>query len=310
MGSLATLGVLETSFLTYTKLANPSLDICGTAGDCASVLNGPYSTIPFTNIPLATLGLVAYLTTAYLALEPVVLSERDDSNETNRLALLATTTAMGTFSVYLLSLIYGILHTSCLYCLASAILSISLASCAWLGGCFPRGNHNGAKRGVQAGMASFAATTLTALLLLFATSVPNKDANMSSALLASTPTTNVQQQQQQQQQQEQLLRSPPPITTESSQRALVLSQDLQALNAKMYGAYWCSHCYDQKQSLGKGAFDNIQYYECAPEGKDSKRDVCQERDVPGYPTWEINGKLYPGERDLEELEDIVKQESQ
>jgi len=177
MGSLATLGVLETSFLTYTKLANPSLDICGTAvGDCASVLNGPYSTIPFTNIPLATLGLVAYLTTAYLALEPVVL-ERDDSDE-NRLALLATTTAMGTFSVYLLSLIYGILHTSCLYCLASAILSISLASCAWLGGrCFPLlgddddHQHDGGlkKRGVQVGMASFAATTVTALLLLMQT---------------------------------------------------------------------------------------------------------------------------------------------
>jgi hypothetical protein len=235
--------------------------------------------------------------------------ERDDSDE-NRLALLATTTAMGTFSVYLLSLIYGILHTSCLYCLASAILSISLASCAWLGG---RGfpllgddddhQHDGGvkKRGVQVGMASFAATTLTALLLLLFASVPSKDANMSPALLASTPTTHVQE--------EQSSRSPPPITTESSQRALSLSQDLQALNAKMYGAYWCSHCYDQKQSLGKGAFDKIQYYECAPEGKDSKRDVCKERDVPGYPTWEINGKLYPGERDLEELEDIVKQES-
>jgi hypothetical protein len=26
--------------------------------------------------------------------------------------------------------------------------------------------------------------------------------------------------------------------------------------------------------------------------------------VPGYPTWEINGELYPGEKSIEELEEI------
>lgn len=227
MGSVATLGVLETAFLTYSKLSGPSLDICGTAGDCASVLNGPYSTLPFTNIPLASLGLIAYLLAAYLALEPVVL-ERDDTDE-NRIALLAITTAMGTFSVFLLSLIYGVLHTSCPYCLASACFSMTLAACTWLGGCLPERN---AKLGVQAGLTSVAATTLAAVLLFVSvdpTASTSSD-TMSSALMASTTTTTKVQPDQQ--------LSPPPITTNSSPRAISISQDLRTLNAKMYGAYW------------------------------------------------------------------------
>jgi uncharacterized membrane protein len=290
MGSVATLGVLETAFLTYSKLSGPSLDICGTAGDCASVLNGPYSVIPFTDIPLASLGLAAYLVTTYLALEPVVF-EKDDT-DFNRIALLAITTAMGTLSVFLMTLVYGVLKTSCLYCLASACLSITLALCTWFGGCLPR---NATKVGLQAGLASFLATTVATVV--FFVSVDPHEANMSPSLMAPSTTTTTKFKEL----------SPPPITTVSSERAMLLSQDLKLLNAKMYGAYWCSHCYDQKQSLGKQAFARIQYFECAPEGKNSQRDVCKERDVPGYPTWEIDGKLYPGERELEELEDIVKE---
>jgi hypothetical protein len=100
--------------------------------------------------------------------------------------------------------------------------------------------------------------------------------------------------------------SPPPITTTSSERALVLSDNLLLYNAKMYGAYWCSHCFDQKQAFGKKAFSQIQYIECSREGMNSQTSLCKEMDVPGYPTWEIDGKLYPGERDLEELEEILK----
>ena len=149
MGSLATLGVLETSFLTYTKLANPSLDICGTAGDCASVLNGPYSTIPFTNIPLATLGLVAYLTTAYLALEPVVMLERDDSNETNRLALLGDDDCHGNlfrlfivtylwYTAYIMLVLFGIghfEHFSRIVCMVGRMLCLVETTMARNGEC-------------------------------------------------------------------------------------------------------------------------------------------------------------------------------
>ena len=73
----------------------------------------------------------------------------------------------------------------------------------------------------------------------------------------------------------------------------------------MYGAFWCSHCYDQKQSFGYEAMQYIPYVECDREGYNNKREICREREVPGYPTWEIGGELFPGERSLDELREIV-----
>ena len=106
---------------------------------------------------------------------------------------------------------------------------------------------------------------------------------------------------------EQQPQAPPTITTKSSPQALALAKDLESLHAKMYGAFWCSHCYDQKQSLGQPAFRNsVQYVECSKDGVDSQAALCKERNVPGYPTWEIDGQLFPGEQELEELQEIVQ----
>lgn len=46
--------------------------------------------------------------------------------------------------------------------------------------------------------------------------------------------------------------------------------------------------------------------ECAKEGLNSQQKVCKDRGVPGFPTWDIGGKLYPGEWSVEELEEIVE----
>jgi hypothetical protein len=37
------------------------------------------------------------------------------------------------------------------------------------------------------------------------------------------------------------------ITTESSPFAISLASHLHSISAKMYGAFWCSHCNEQKQ---------------------------------------------------------------
>ena len=37
------------------------------------------------------------------------------------------------------------------------------------------------------------------------------------------------------------------ITTESTPFAISLATHLRAVGAKMYGAFWCSHCQEQKQ---------------------------------------------------------------
>jgi hypothetical protein len=34
----------------------------------------------------------------------------------------------------------------------------------------------------------------------------------------------------------------------------------------MYGAFWCSHCYDQKMDFGREAMAEFPYVECFPQG--------------------------------------------
>lgn len=55
----------------------------------------------------------------------------------------------------------------------------------------------------------------------------------------------------------------------------------------MYGAYWCSHCYEQKQKLGKEAMKYVTYVECAKDGLNSQTKTCKANDIPGYPTWKV-----------------------
>lgn len=39
------------------------------------------------------------------------------------------------------------------------------------------------------------------------------------------------------------------ITTPSTPFAISLAKHLNAIGAKMYGAFWCSHCLEQKQVI-------------------------------------------------------------
>ncbi len=80
-----------------------------------------------------------------------------------------------------------------------------------------------------------------------------------------------------------------------------LALHLKKINAKMYGAYWCPHCTQQKELFGKSAIQSINYVECDPRGKNAKPNLCKTAKVTGYPTWEINGKQYVGVQSLEEL---------
>ena len=100
---------------------------------------------------------------------------------------------------------------------------------------------------------------------------------------------------------------PPVVTKTSSPEALALGKHLKDIGATMYGAFWCSHCYGQKQVLGiEAAEEYLTYVECDKKGANSKRDLCKEKKVPGFPTWEINGEMFPGEKTLEELAKLTK----
>ena len=97
---------------------------------------------------------------------------------------------------------------------------------------------------------------------------------------------------------------PPAITSKSTAKQVKLARHLKASGARMYGAYWCSHCFDQKQAFGADANRFLQYVECAADGYGSERPLCRAKGIKGYPTWEINGEFYPGEKDLEELGEL------
>ncbi len=69
----------------------------------------------------------------------------------------------------------------------------------------------------------------------------------------------------------------------------------------MYTAYWCPHCHEQKELFGKQATAKLTIIECAPDGRNSQAKLCESKNIQGYPTWEINGKLDSGVKTLPEL---------
>ena len=355
IAAISSLGILETAYLTYDKLQYAARGgsatslisaLCtsnteqggggggSSSSSCNDVLHGPYAALHIgtLDIPLSVLGMMAYTMVFSLAMFPllnndgdndnddndiVVEKVRDDGQQQNRIALLGVTTLMASFSVYLVSLIIGVLHTSCLFCFLSAGLSVSMAGLSWVGGMLPGSSSDDdevgregmddydmniaklRKNGMTVGASSVGLATVTALGIFLTvddatTTMPS--AASSGTLLALSTTSKTAQLEE---------NVPPAITTISSKAALALASDLTSLDSRMFGAFWCSHCYDQKQALGYEAMQSIPYIECDREGLNSKRDFCKEKDVPGYPTWEIGGKLFPGERSLEELREMV-----
>jgi hypothetical protein len=90
--------------------------------------------------------------------------------------------------------------------------------------------------------------------------------------------------------------------TESAE--VQLARYLTEIGAQMFGAYWCPHCHHQRERFGQDAFQLIDYVECDPRGEDARAQLCRDEQIEGYPTWKINGQLYPGDRSLEELADL------
>lgn len=58
----------------------------------------------------------------------------------------------------------------------------------------------------------------------------------------------------------------PVVTAESVPGARALATRLRDAGAKMYGAFWCSHCFEQKEVFGKDAVGVLPYVECYPRG--------------------------------------------
>ena len=84
-----------------------------------------------------------------------------------------------------------------------------------------------------------------------------------------------------------------------------LAQCITDSGAKMYGAYSCPHCTNQKKLFGT-SFDKINYVECDPRGDNANPQACEKAGIEGYPTWIFgDGTRRSGEVPLRTLASIT-----
>ncbi len=85
----------------------------------------------------------------------------------------------------------------------------------------------------------------------------------------------------------------------STQGQLALVEHLNMVGAIFYGAWWCPHCFHQKNLFGTEAGARLPYVECDRDAAGRQR--CQDAQIRAYPTWELNGEKREGVLSLEEL---------
>lgn len=292
IGGVAILGILNTAYLTITKLTNGAT-ACPSGG-CEQVLSSAYATV--FGLPLALFGLLAYIGMAVFALAPLAVpSEQQKELRSNLenwtwLLLFAGSTAMLIFSGYLMSIMvtkfvvpYGA-QGICYYCVASAIFAATLFVLTLLGRAW---DDIGQLffTGIIVGM-----VTLVGTLALYAP--------IGKAVAGAYNITSGSGQ---------VFFT---VKDTSGDAEIQLARHLKKIGAKMYSAYWCPHCYEQKKLFGIEALKDLPFVECAPDGKDAQTAVCQDIAAKvekqtgkpfGFPTWEINGKFYSGQETLQEL---------
>lgn len=89
----------------------------------------------------------------------------------------------------------------------------------------------------------------------------------------------------------------------STAEAEAVAQWVTQAGAKMYGAWWCPHCQDQKEMFGESAFKKVTYIECANPDR-SQNAVCQAAGIKSYPTWEFaDGSRVSQVMDFDELKE-------
>lgn len=96
------------------------------------------------------------------------------------------------------------------------------------------------------------------------------------------------------------------VSTEfkTPEQKMALAKHLKKIGAKEYGTFWCPTCTRQKEMFGEQAYSQVDYIECDPNGKNARPDLCQKANISVFPTWQINGKLYPYVPSLDKLAEL------
>ena len=99
------------------------------------------------------------------------------------------------------------------------------------------------------------------------------------------------------------------ITSESTKATIMFAKYLKNNGVVKYSAYWCPNCLNQGELFGKQAYKELNVVECARDGKNSQTQLCIDKNIEGFPSWEINGKIILGVLTLEELSTLTGYEN-
>ncbi len=95
------------------------------------------------------------------------------------------------------------------------------------------------------------------------------------------------------------------VTSESTKESIEFAKYLRDIGVVKYSAYWCPNCLNQSELFGKQAYKQLNVVECAKDGKNSQTQLCIDKEIQGFPSWEINGKIILGVKTLKELSELT-----
>ena len=82
------------------------------------------------------------------------------------------------------------------------------------------------------------------------------------------------------------------------------AQCIKNSGAVFYGAFWCPHCQAQKAMFGSSVHF-LPYVECSTPDGTGQTQVCKDKNVVEYPTWQFPNATTT-EVGVEELSDLAQ----
>jgi hypothetical protein len=95
------------------------------------------------------------------------------------------------------------------------------------------------------------------------------------------------------------------VTSESTRETIKFAKYLKDNGVVKYSAYWCPNCLNQSELFGKQAYRELNVVECSRDGINSQTQLCIDKGIKGFPTWEINGNLFLGVLSINELSELT-----
>ena len=274
MAVLATIGVIDTGSITLKTWGLLGALSCSSQGffgcnGCEKVLASAWGSL--FGQPLALFGCLAYAAVLLLAVGPLVLQgeARVKLGQSSWWGLFLLSTGMAVFSAVLLGVMAFGIRDCCPFCILSALLSTALFVLSLIGGDWE-------DRGQLVFRGVITALLVGVLGLGWAASVGKPAAPLGKGVA-------------------------PAVQAASSPAKIALAEHLTASGAALYTAYWCPHCHEQKELFGREATAKLKVIECAPDGQNSQKALCDAKKIEGFPSWEINGTVNSGVKPLAKL---------